>query len=238
MQLQLCKLPSTLRGAYDINRDGIKNELAERMLFAHPDLARAILKLEKDGIRLRYSDIFRSAASSLARRKEFESRGGPQLAKRPGESPHNWGLAVDIDVADALSSLKLKRKADLDQFLRGYGLHCHRLDGLTGPEAWHYNCLGTEIAPYFMHASPRSTSRAIEAKIQALYGGAMSLSRDEIISGLRALKHLGKEATSVSYTAAVKCFQRDWDLTVDGVAGPKTQRLLAYLTANTQLVIP
>jgi hypothetical protein len=239
MKLILCKLPSTLRGIYDIDRDGIKNEMPERALYAHPDLARAILRAEADGVHLRYSDIYRSASTSLARRKYFADKGGAQLAKRPAESPHNFGAAVDIDVAAVMRDLRLN-KLGLDRLLIArYGLYCHRLDSALGAESWHYNALGPNAAPYLAKASTRSTSRAVEAKILAWYGNEMRLNRDEQIAALRALGHLAADATTIDKVrAAAIAFQKAWDLAADGVIGEKTQRLLAYLTATTEIVAP
>ncbi len=236
MKLLLARLSPTLRGIYDVDRDGVKNEMPARALFAHPDLALAILRMETDGVRLVYSDIYRSAATSLARRREFEKAGGAQLAKRPGESPHNFGLAVDIDVARAMKELGLN-KTGLDALLRArYGLYCHRFDGKLGAEAWHFNALGPVPAPFLAHASPSSTSRAVEAKVQALYGAELRLNRDEQIAALRALGFLKSEPTTDKVRAAALGFQKAWDLAADGVIGEKTQRLLAFLTAEVKVV--
>jgi hypothetical protein len=237
MQLLLSPLTKALRGIYDIDRDGVKNELPHRALYAHPDLARAISKMEDDGLHLVYSDIYRSAASSLARRREFEKAGGPQLAKRPGESPHNFGLAIDIDVTQACQDLQVTKRG-LDTLLQRYDLFCHRRDSKMGAEAWHYNHLGPVPAYHLKHASPTSTARAVEAKVSAIYGGQMKLSRDEIVSALKQSGFLKSGmATSADIDAAVRAFQAFWDLAVDGAPGPKTQRLLAFVTASTQLVI-
>lgn len=216
MKLILKQLPETLRGIYGPTKD----RLGAHQRWAHPDLADAIERLEASGFKLAYSDLFRSAESSLARRKEFEARGGPQLAKRPGESPHNFGLACDIDVGWALKTYRLDKKR-LDEIMASYGLYCHRRDHQAGAESWHYNALGPDAGQWLSSASMMSTSRAIEAKIQALYGSQMVLSQDEVTAALGALKY-----------ESVRAFQSDWDLEVDGVAGPQTQRLLAFLTAE------
>lgn len=220
LKLVLTKLPSTLRGIYGATKD----KLGAHQLFAHPDLAAAISRLESDGLKLAYSDIFRSAESSRARRQEFEARGGAQLAARPSESPHNWGLAVDIDVSYALKTYRLD-KGKLDALLVNYGLYCHRRDHQLSAESWHYNCLGPGAEQWLASASQTSTSRAIEAKVQALYGAQLKLTESEVSAGLKSLGYDG-----------VRDLQADWGLEVDGVAGPKTQRLLAYLTAERVIV--
>jgi len=243
MQLELVHLPSDLRGIYDVDRDGVKKEVATRALFAHPDLADAITRMRKDGIPIVYTDIYRSAETSLKRRREFQASGGPQLAKRPGESPHNFGLAIDIDVMTILKEHGWHKSA-LDGLLRGYGLYCHRIDTILAEECWHYNALGKDASKHLAQASGRSTSRAVEAKVQSLYGGALRLGRDAIVAGLQRLGYLkgldpvtGAQLTTDAITLAVRAFQAAWDLVVDGVPGPKTQRLLAFLTATIKEVI-
>ena len=217
MKLNLVKLPTTTRGIYGPNKD----QLGANQRWAHPDLAEILARLVDARIDLRFSDIYRSAKSSQARRAEFAATGGAQLAKRPGESPHNYGLAVDLDVSAALADNHTNKKG-LDLALQNYGLHCHRLDHDLGAECWHYNALGPNASQWTRSSSSESTSRAIEAKIASIYGEAWKLTPEEIRA---ALKLVGVKN--------VRELQAGWDLEVDGIAGPKTQRLLSYLTAET-----
>ena len=223
LRLILSVLPDNLLGPAQPPYNG---RVPKRMRFAHPDLAKIIVALEAAGVRLRYSDILRSAEVSLARRHEFEARGGKQLAKRPGESPHNWGLSVDIDTKDAMTSMLIS-KQQLDELLQAYGLWCHRRDHVLGDECWHYNALGVgeEAQKWLAFASQRSTSRAVEEKIASLYSKDWVLSKDQVAACLIQLKKKD-----------VRDFQDDWDLDVDGIAGPKTQRLLAFLCAEKVFV--
>ena len=223
MQLMLKPLPPSLEGYYGTN----KTTMPSRFLFGHPALFDAIQRVIASGLQLAYSDIFRSADASLARRREFEKMGGPQLAKRPGESPHNYGFSVDVVVDRALKKNGLT-KVQLDDKLAACGLWCHRKDHVLGNEDWHYNALGPmPEAHQWLAASAQSssTSRAVEARINAVYGAQWTLTPAEVTAGLAALKY-----------GSVKAFQEDWDLDVDGVAGAKTQRLLAYLTAQIKIV--
>lgn len=233
MKLLLVQMPDTLRGIYGAHAD----KLGTRMLYAHPDLARAITSMERDGVRLTYSDMFRSAEESLARRRDFEKRKLPQLAQPPGKSAHNFGLAIDIAVDAVMHSLKMRTKADLDALLcKSYGLYCHRRDGRMGSEAWHYNALGPNAQQWLTHTEPTNTAGAVEAKILALYGGDFALTRDAVSDKLRYLGFLKDSPTTDNITAAVKGFQSAWDLPVDGVPGPATKRLLAFVCAETTLV--
>jgi len=132
MKLNLASLPATLRGIYGATKD----KLGAHQLFGHPDLASAISRLESAGVRLIFSDIFRSAKGSLDAR-----RAKPGLVQPPGYSAHNFGLAVDIDHAAVMKELRIDKKK-LDELLASYGLYCHRTDHALASEAWHYNALG------------------------------------------------------------------------------------------------
>ncbi len=232
MILDLVPVPDFVRSHYRKDKSG---PLPRRIAWGHPDLVAALVRCYEDGFRLVVSDCWRSAESSRARRAEFEARGGPQLAKRPGESPHFFGLAIDIDYSLALLETKLT-KPQLDAELSARGLWCHRRDGFAGAEAWHYNALGAGDAakPWLAAASPRSTSRAVEARVLALYGKAFALSTVEVARALAFLGYVsgGGTATPGALKPAIKDFQDDWGLDADGIAGPKTQRLLACLTAT------
>jgi D-alanyl-D-alanine carboxypeptidase len=225
LTLKLVKLPSTLRGIYGAN----KNMLGAAQLYAHPDLAKSIDDTEKAGLHLIYSDIFRSAKSSLeAMRKK------PGLVQPPGNSAHNFGLAVDLDVDALMKELRLTKR-QLDELLASFGLFCHRIDHALGAESWHYNALGDDPKKWlgFMRSS---TANCIEQKIQALYGNQLRLTRDEVSRALDILGFLGVSRTTSDITEAIRRFQSQWDLVPDGDAGLKTQRLLAYLTAKTEVL--
>jgi hypothetical protein len=251
MKLILKRLPSSLRGIYP-DKQGRKDALGAHQLLAHPDLYDAIMRMESDGVRLIYSDIYRSAESSLRRRREFQAamvaydakvKADPayaktharpkQLAKPAGYSPHGQGVAVDLDIKAILKERHCDKKA-LDWLLEGYGLYCHRKDHVLDNEAWHYNCLGPNAAQWLPASAARpSTSYAIEAKVMSLYGSQFVLKESEIRAYLVTLGHLpiGRELSE-----GVKEFQRLWDLDVDRKAGPKTQRTLAAVCAEQEIV--
>lgn len=210
MQLNLVKLPATLRGIYGPTKD----KLGAQQLWAHPDLEAAINRLERDSLRLVYSDIFRSAEGSLRAR-----RAKPGLVQPPGYSAHNFGLAIDIDHGKMMKELRLTKK-QLDELLENYGLFCHRTDHALGSEAWHYNCLGPNPGQWIKEGE-RTTAGAVERKIQGLYGESFRMEPGEILDALAKLKIL-----------SVVEFQRAWDLEPDGVAGVKTQRTLALVSAE------
>lgn len=211
--------------------------LPYRLAWAHPSLAEAIKTALAAGIPLVLSDCYRSLAASLARRKQFAAAGGKQLAKRPAESPHNFGLAIDIDVNAALIRGGFKNKADLDGALAACGLWCHRRDGLRGANPRHYNALETDkrAARWLSFASPRSTSRAVEARVLALYGAGFGVSETEAADFFRRATP-GRKAPiapgSPDYIKGLRALKLSWGLEGGDSLDTKTQRLIACLQAE------
>lgn len=226
MKLNLIKLPVTLRGIY-----GPRKVLGPQQLFAHPVLETSIAALESAGVRLVFSDIFRSAKGSLDAR-----RAKPGLVQPPGYSAHNFGLAADIDVSTIMKELGLDKKR-LDELLAAHGLFCHRTDHALASEAWHYNALGPNGGAS-LQAGAKSTAGAVEAKIMHLYGLDFEMTVDQIKGALCSLTgDLEKQAkikasSGLEFAAYVREFQVAWDLVVDGVAGARTKRTLALVTAT------
>lgn len=203
--------------------------LPARMSFLHPEAKASWLKLEQQiGLKLRVSDMWRSAEGSL------EARRRKTGVQRPGYSAHNYGLAVDLDWIDCAKRLKVSKEG-LDQWMARAGWYCHRRDHRADFEAWHFNFLGdaTTAAGYLQHGAATNTAGAIEAKIQDLYGAGLKLSRVEVWEHLKRLGYLTKEGAE---GPAVAAFQRDWSLEVDGRAGPITQRTLAFVGATREIV--
>jgi len=227
MKLNLASLPATLRGIYGATKD----KLGAHQLFGHPDLASAISRLESAGVRLIFSDIFRSAKGSLDAR-----RAKPGLVQPPGYSAHNFGLAVDIDHAAIMKELRIDKKK-LDELLASYGLYCHRTDHALASEAWHYNALGPG-AERWLQPGAKSTAGAVEAKILSLYGPSFAMDETGLKEALASLQSdlivqaKIKGASGAELANYVRDFQRAWDLESDGVAGERTKRTLALVTAK------
>lgn len=99
----------------------------------------------------------------------------------PGVSPHDYGLALDLDVDALMSSLGLT-KTGLDALMEQYGWYCHRRDGVRGPGDGHYNYLGTHPEEYLHRAGVLTTAGAAEALLQALYGDEMGNDRSAAFS--------------------------------------------------------
>lgn len=80
----------------------------------HPDAAREFERACQQFAPLRCSDVFRTAEQSLAARA---SKAGVQP---PGFSAHNFGLAIDLDVARMMADHRLS-KPQLDAALEPFG---------------------------------------------------------------------------------------------------------------------
>lgn len=222
MVITLAKLPTTLRGPDD---PAYKGRVPIRALYLAPDAAVSLLSLEQDTGGLVYSDIYRNAEGSLRARR---AKSGVQP---PGYSPHNFGLAVDLDVTTTLK-LRKWRYPDLVDVMADHGWHCHRRDlDSSASEHWHFSYFGLRAAERLKLADPdrRATWAApAEAEIMDRYGSQFAMQPQQIRDAL-AIRGYRVDA---GMGAAIKRFQHDWDLTPDGIAGPRTQRTLATATAN------
>ncbi len=191
-----------------------KNTLPKRMRFLHPEAAQSFREHLADVVIV--SDMFRSAKESL---EAMKRKSGVQP---PGYSAHNYGLAIDIDVTRTLEFWDPKaRKQHLDQWMEKHGWYCHRKDHKRGKEWWHYNYLGRDGGGY-LRDTDRYNSSAIERKIQDLYGDHFEMTKYQVeaLLGITSIR------------IAIKAFQRKWGLLIDGIAGPRTKRTLAYVSAE------
>jgi hypothetical protein len=129
----------------------------------------------------------------------------------PGKSGHNFGFSIDLDIKWMMSTHGIT-KAQLDSFMNENGWHCHRKDHLLDSEAWHYNYFGADSETYLAVSAPfGSTSAGLEQKIKDVYGASFVF-------------------TAVDLQGAVECGA------VVGTAGPDTQRLLAFVSCQRELV--
>lgn len=228
MILRLSALPGTLRGPAD---PSYKGRVPARALFMAPDAAKALLLLEKTSGGLVYSDIFRSAQSSL---EAHRAKSGVQP---PAYSPHNYGLAFDADVTATLRKLRINYP-ELSDMCGHFGFYCYRRDlDPNAAESWHFSYLGAHPEARLALADPqdrRTWARPVEAEIQARYGNDFALGVDAIRSALARLGY----RVDLTMGDAIDKFQAAWDLQVDGVAGTKTQRVLAYVSAGRLIEPP
>lgn len=213
LDLVLAQLPASLTGPAS---DGYNGHVPSRALYARPEASSSILQLERKG-GLVYTDIFRGAQGQLAAKRR-----NPKTTKAVSLSPHGFGLAVDLDV-DAT----LKRRGwlypRLLEEMAAAGWHCHRRDKDRGSEDWHFNYLADQAPTLLKLATAQhgTWDDPVEARIQQLYGAQLAPDDADVAAMLREAK-----------AADVRSFQAAWDLEPDGVVGPKTRRVLAYVTAQ------
>jgi hypothetical protein len=228
LTLNLSQLPASILGIYGPGTD----MLPDRMRFLHPDAAASYLSLEAGPQRLRVSDMWRSAESSLQARRE--KRG----VQPPGHSGHNFGFSIDLDVDWMLSRYRWS-KEQLDLYMNQNGWFCYRRDHLRDAESWHFNFFGADSAKYMaVGAGSGSTAAALEQKIQDFYGAAFQLTPTQVQTALQALKlYTGAIDGAVGPLSAeaIRAFQRTWELPPSGTADPDTQRLMAFVTADRQV---
>jgi hypothetical protein len=219
---QLAPLPS---GIYGPRRD----LFPERAAFLHPEAAEAFAALERDTGGLVYSDIYRSAASSL---QALATKAGVQP---PGYSAHGYGIAFDLAVDASLRRLGCTYQALLDR-LASHGWHCHRRDGERGREDWHFNFLGPAAAEILSHTTGEhgSWSHAAELAIVAAYPELSErMEPTEIQMDLALLDlYAGKidgDLGPVSKRAA-EAFARAWHL--PAAHGTRFERTLRFVAAE------
>ncbi len=216
MNLILQQLPQ-LAGPNDDSYHGLA---PKRALYMRPEAGGALLQIEDDTGGLVYTDIYRSPE---AIRAAYRAKPGTQPV---AYSFHGYGGCVDVDVDSTLKKLGTNYEG-LVEIMGARGYYCHRRDGNpTASESWHFNFLGSDAdALLELTTSDHSTWAApAEAMIQKWYGDQLKLTEEQIATLL-----------PVASATDVKDFQQQWDLVMDGIAGPRTQRVLAFVTANKQI---
>ena len=227
-------------GIYKVR--GEANRLPDRMRFLAPN-ASSSFHLAYAERPLKVSDMFRSADASL---QAVQERRG---AQPPGFSGHNYGFSIDLDVDWMLSSKggRFVSKQGLDDFMLAHEWRCHRRDHKVEFECWHYNY---DIEKY-LRDDEKTTAPALERKIQAVYGKGFQLTAIEAQIALQGLKlYSGAIDGKLGPLSmqAVQAFQRTWTPSKSnyktsqtlkaesGMLGPVTKRLLAYVSADVQVL--
>jgi hypothetical protein len=231
MLLQLVPLAADyVSGIYTVG--GKPGRMPDRMRYLHPDAAIDYSKIQPWVV---VSDMFRTPESSL------EAVRAKRGAQPPAYSAHNFGKAIDLALKESMERLAAKlgrtrvTKAELDATMEKAGWFCHRRDHLMEFEAWHYNHLGIGAKP-----QGTRTSDEIEACIQSLYGAAFKLTPSAAQSALRKLRFYGAAIDGdigPLTRQAIRAFQRAWGIGESGMLDAKTQRTLAYVSADKDLVI-
>jgi len=226
LQLKLVRVPNVL-GIYGANKD----QFPTRMSYLHPDAAAAFAAAQSKG-QIRVSDMYRSAEESL------RARATKQGVQPPGYSAHNYGLAIDVDVDDCLKTFKVTKPV-FDSMMENFGWYCHRSDGKRGFEDWHYNYLGKLPGKYVAGLGTRTRDVAIEAYIKDLFGDDLKLTAEEAQIALSKLKMYRGDIDGIwggGGAQALMAFQRAWELPATGKLDARTERTLAYVSAEVSEV--
>lgn len=222
MNLVLQQLPEGLKGS-------------ARAKYLAPEAAASLKTLEKDTDGLLYTDLWHCATASLLNKR---TRRGSHL---PGYSPHNFGLAIDLDLEKVLEAKKITYE-DLLWILKRRYWFCHRRDGAADmPGSEHFNYLGEAGEECLQQATfdPMSWDKPVEARIFEKHGPDFSLSPAQIQSLLKKLGFFHGEVDGnydIYFREAVMAFQRAWDLSETGTPTMTTQRTLAFVSAEVSFV--
>jgi hypothetical protein len=230
--LRLAALPDSLRGPDDAAYHG---RVPKRARFLEPSAARSLIALAAAHPWLTMTDVYRSPEASLA---AMRTKRGVQ---QPGYSGHNYGESIDLDVAVCLQAGQLSYAALLE-LMAGSGWYCHRRDGGTGSEAWHFNHLAADAERLLALAyapDVATWAKPLEQRLQDRYAGAWVYGTEELQRQLARLwLYRGEVDDSLGPLTreSVYAFQRAWRLPEDGLAGPRTRRVLALVAATIELV--
>lgn len=202
--------------------DGYNGLAPKRALYMRPEAAAALLQVEADTGGFIYTDLYRSPQAIL---QAYRAKPGTQPV---AYSFHGYGGAVDIDI-DASKAKLGTDYSGLCSLMENRGYHCHRRDSAAGEgqsESWHFNYLGDDADALLALTTDKHSTWAgpAEAMIQKWYGPDLQLTDDQVMLLL-----------PVAHATDITDFQRKWDLAVDGVAGPKTRRVLAFVTATQKI---
>lgn len=214
-----------------------KNLFPERFAYLHPAAAASFLHMAEENPGLVLSDMYRSAAASLARRYPTVTGAPRKGVAAPGFSAHNFGLAIDVAVERSMKSLECS-KYELDEILIDYGWHCHRVDHKLKSESWHYNYLGSvkELERLDPRRVRPSTARAVENAIRELYSRQWSdWKLDQVQTALAKLNLYDSAVDGLwgPFTEhAVRAFQRAWRLPPDGKVTENFVRTLWFISAT------
>ncbi len=213
----------------------LKGPARHKLLAPEAAVSLNVLEKDTDG-KLIYTRLWNDATSTLMDKR---TRVGSYL---PGYDPHNFGLALNLDIPAILDQMKISYE-DLLYVMKRRGWFCHRRDGSSeGAGAGHFNFIGDNNPDEYMkYASldPLSWETPIETKIHEKYITEFQLSPAQVQSGLHEMKFYHGIANGEfdGYTReAILAFQRAWDLPESGTWNGALQRTLAFVSATVTII--
>ena len=209
----------SIKGTKSYNKRGI---LPKRMRYFNPC---ALVDLFSCG-NIVLSDMARTPEVQMNAQR---TRRGSQTSDRSG---HVRLLSIDLDTSATMKELGFRRKRELDEHMAQWNFYCHRTDHRLAMEAWHYNWL-----PDFdtVYRGERSTNRALQRTIDSMFGRWHVMDKKTVQRALNHLRLYRGEIDGIHgpiTRSAIRMFQRSHLLLEDGIAGKRTQRVLAVTTAT------
>jgi hypothetical protein len=209
--------------------DVYKGAVPRRMKFLHPTVVDDFLALLQDAPFLAFTDVYRDPKASLAARLA-----GKRGVQRPGFSAHNFGFAVDVAVEQVLKDGAIAYSTLLEIMGRR-NFSCHRSDGKLGFESWHFS----HLKP-FADAKAHPGASGPQKWIAEVYGA--QLDGDEawtqtLLGKLGLYKGPVDGDFGPKSRAALRQFEQDWGLPVDGIPDAVSNRTLAAVTAEKRVVV-
>lgn len=211
-----------VKGTKSYNARGI---LPTRMRYMHPAAVPDFYALGPVVV----SDMARTPDAQIRARR---TRAGSQTPDRSG---HVRLLSIDLDVSATYKSLGITgsgKKRQLDEHMAEHNWHCHRRDHQRAREDWHYNWL-PNFRRWYLGES--RTNAALQRYIDHLFGKWHKMPKRTIQLALRSISLYGGAIDGrigPLTKTATEMFQRAYFLRADGIPGPKTQRMLAVVTAT------
>ena len=211
----------------------VKGEV--RRPYLAQDAAMSLASIERDTDGLVYTEMWRDAVDSmLARRLK-----GSSLI---GYSPHNYGLAVDIDVPTILNQKKI-RYEDLLWLMKRRGWYCFRRDGAENQVgSGHFDFLGDNADDKYLSRctlDPTTWQTSAELRIWERHNKDFQMKVEEVQAQLSKVGFFREPFTGkldIYTREAITSFQRAWDLVQTGSPDMTLCRALAFVTADINII--
>jgi len=173
------------------------------------------------------SDMWRSAASSLLAVKE--GRG----AALPGYSAHNFGLAIDIDVARIIREYPgmFANKRDLDEWMAAQGWFCWRDDHKLERESWHYYYFGKGAKVQYFGGNCVGYWNAYALRRHGADFNVSDIDAQRMLVSMKLYHGPVDGKVGPLTKEAIGTFQRAYSLPLTLGLDPRTQRTLAFVAA-------
>lgn len=199
-----------------------------------PEAAASLAILETDTDGLIYTEMWRDPIDSLLAKRLV--KGSPMV----GYSPHNYGLAIEIDVAAILDKKKIKYD-DLLWLMKKRGWYCYRRDKIGDqPGAGSFNFLGGNPDTYLARCTydPTSWATTGELRIWERHYRDFELDTKEVqtqLSKLGLFKEPYTGQIDIYTREAIMAFQRTWELNQTGTPDMTLCRVLALVAADLKI---